>query len=233
MLFRVCLPVQYWIMGWYQIHDVFKALKGCAVNVWHLGGQGLQLCTRACVDASYTSVLMFDPPHSRPSSAHPTAIRSIAVSPVDAFSTTGLWWCTDLSAPDPLFILPVSLAALNLTSIQLNRLSQQPPKRIKSPEELEHEAQHGAPAASRPPAIAMTLGIAIGMLGCTLPSGLVLYWWCNSICTITQTLLFRHPAPRRFLGIPQSQSETTQPILRATQNMRAAVIEWWRRPPEK
>eukprot|EP00049_Salpingoeca_infusionum_P012023 m.213209 g.213209 ORF g.213209 m.213209 type:complete len:77 (-) comp15082_c3_seq2:154-384(-) len=55
-----------------------------------------------------------------------------------------------------------------------------------------------------------------------------------TVCLFMDMLpVCRHPAPRRFLGIPQSQSETTQPILRATQNMRAAVIEWWRRPPEK
>jgi YidC/Oxa1 family membrane protein insertase len=73
-------------------------------------------------------------------------------------------WITDLSARDPLFILPVLMAGANYINFKLN-------------------PQMGDPAQQK---MFMIMQIAMPVMFAFMPSGLVLYWTTNTVLSILQ-----------------------------------------------
>jgi YidC/Oxa1 family membrane protein insertase len=73
-------------------------------------------------------------------------------------------WISDLSARDPLFILPVLMAGANYINFKLN-------------------PQMGDPTQQK---MFMIMQIAMPVMFAFMPSGLVLYWTTNTVLSILQ-----------------------------------------------
>lgn len=128
------------------------------------------------------------------------AYRNVfSASGVDAPTTMeGLAWFGDLSAPDPLFILPVAVGVAHLANLELNTFSRGNFKPSKRAELLK---------------TALTsLSILIVPVAIQLPSGLVFYWTTSAWYALIQNYMLLFPSVRRFFDIPKSPSEMERPF---------------------
>jgi len=103
------------------------------------------------------------------------------------FSTGGTLWFTDLSAPDPYYILPVACSGILLTTLQFG-------------------GETASTATSRTAFNMMRL-MALSIIPFTyqMPSGLFCYWVPNNLFSLTQTLLFKVPKVRKILKLPDKK----------------------------
>lgn len=121
----------------------------------------------------------------------------LAESP-GSMAVEGTLWFGDLTAVDPYFILPVTLAATNLLIIELHNMSR----------------KTAVVSRRRRIFTNMLRGISIAMcyIGTQLPSAVVLYWSLSSSAALMQNVMLMMPRVRRALHIPKVPSEREKPF---------------------
>lgn len=128
----------------------------------------------------------------------------------EELSTGGMYWFVDLTAPDPLYILPVVSAITFLGLIEMGK------------EQML--------ATSPGPQGLMMLNVFRFMGLISLPfcasfeSAMLCYWASNNILTIGQTAILKTPAVRRYFGIwdppkPIPGAEATPGLVESVTNL--------------
>lgn len=114
------------------------------------------------------------------------ALRGMCSAPVPSLSTGGIYWFTDLTLTDPLFLLPI----LASTTIYLQL----------------YFGADGMNAATMPPIMKKVL-YALPLLTLTFsvnfPAAINLYWLTNNILSVIQAKVIRRPEVRAKLGIAE------------------------------
>ncbi|KDQ08911.1 hypothetical protein BOTBODRAFT_37444 [Botryobasidium botryosum FD-172 SS1] len=111
-------------------------------------------------------------------------IRGMCALPLESLKTGGLAWFTDLTIPDPYYVLPVLSAGAMLTMM-----------RAVSAETVQTENSAHMLNFFR----VITL-VSIPVIA-NLPSGLLVYFCCNGLVLLVQSQLTRLPAVRSYIGL--------------------------------
>ncbi|KAH6949002.1 hypothetical protein HPB50_027440 [Hyalomma asiaticum] len=113
------------------------------------------------------------------------ALRGMANLPMESFKTGGMLWFTDLTVPDPLYILPLMTCVSLFCTIEL-----------------------GAESGVRADNLQWTryvfraLPVALFPFIINFPSALLCYWVTSNMFTLCQVGVLRIEAVRKFLDIP-------------------------------
>lgn len=120
---------------------------------------------------------------------------SAGFSVQEQLATGGVLWIPDLTALDSTWILPICIGAINLVIVEIVALQKVGMSRF----------QTGVTHFVR--------GISVLMIpiAATVPSSLVLYWFCSSFMGLSQNLLLRSPRFRQFCRIPLTKGDSDTP----------------------
>ena len=114
------------------------------------------------------------------------ALRGMATAPVPSLKTEGTLWFVDLTATDPLYLLPILAASSLYVHIVVGgdgmRLESMPP--------IMRTFLKVVPFISFP---AM----------CMFPTALNVYWFTNNFVSIAQSRFLRQPRVREYFAIPE------------------------------
>lgn len=122
-----------------------------------------------------------------------TSIRQMCLYPVEGFSTQGTAWFQDLTLADPYLGLQCLTAAMFVALARKGG---------------ESGAQQFSPQMKKVFTYLPILSIPVTM---NLSAGVVLYLAVNGVCSMTQTLLLRNKAVRKFLNIAEVVNHPTPP----------------------
>ncbi|CAI5477209.1 unnamed protein product, partial [Closterium sp. Yama58-4] len=103
-----------------------------------------------------------------------------------SFATGGAFWFTDLSTPDPTYMLPLLSSAGILAAVELNAA----------------EGMEGAPNAAQMKWFMRGLAVTMVPLTVTFPKAVFCYWITTNAFSLVQGLAFKRPGVRKALGIP-------------------------------
>ena len=127
------------------------------------------------------------------------AIRDLTLSngalEFAGLSTGGCLWFTDLTVPDPFFVLPLTLGSLFMYS-----------------------SYFGMETGTRPEGairvVVMAIAGASMIFTSQFPAALQVFWVTNIFCGIFAGKLMRHPQFRKWAGIPEQirHSQLTDPM---------------------
>lgn len=121
------------------------------------------------------------------------ALRKMAAVPVESMKGGGMLWFTDLTVPDPYYVLPVC-ACLSFMAII----------------ELGGEAGVANPQVDKMKTLFRGISILLIPVTATFPAGLFMYWLTASCFSMGQILLLRIPRVRTALGIPKTVKHSPQ-----------------------
>jgi len=134
------------------------------------------------------------------------SLERMEVSPVEErfiqMSAEGLWWCPNLSVPDPTFLLPVMVGLTFASTIFVSSVKAQ--ATVEQSEKLQRYSR-------------VITGVLYGLAGlmvpisCYVPSAVVLYWATSGAMGVIINLLLLHPPVRRAVRIPKIPMELEQP----------------------
>ena len=116
------------------------------------------------------------------------ALRGMATAPVPSLKTEGTLWFVDLTATDPLYLLPI----LTASSLYVHIVVGGDGMRLESMPPIMRTILKVVPFVSFP---AM----------CTFPTALNVYWFTNNFVSIAQSRFLRQPRVREYFGIPESK----------------------------
>ncbi|KAM4621616.1 cytochrome c oxidase assembly protein COX18, mitochondrial isoform 1-T2 [Polymixia lowei] len=110
-------------------------------------------------------------------------------------SVGGALWFSDLTLPDPTWIIPVSLGVINLLIIEMFAL-----QRVEVSRFQKYITN-------------FMRGISVLMvpIAATVPSSMALYWLSSSVVGLGHNLLLRSPAVQRVCGLPALRSSSATP----------------------
>lgn len=123
------------------------------------------------------------------------ALRGMANLPMESFKTGGILWFTDLTVPDPLYILPLITCVSLFCTIEL-----------------------GAESGVRADNLQWTryvfraLPVALFPFIINFPSALLCYWVTSNMFTLCQVGVLRIGAVRKFLDIPSLVKHKTSEL---------------------
>ncbi|CAI5477676.1 unnamed protein product [Closterium sp. Yama58-4] len=103
-----------------------------------------------------------------------------------SFATGGAFWFTDLTTPDPTYLLPLMSSAGILAAVELNAA----------------EGMEGAPNAAQMKWFMRGLAVTMVPLTVTFPKAVFCYWITTNAFSLVQGLAFKRPGVRKALGIP-------------------------------
>nr|XP_018903697.1 PREDICTED: mitochondrial inner membrane protein COX18 [Bemisia tabaci] len=109
----------------------------------------------------------------------------------------GPFWCSNLLLPDPTFILPISLALVNLAITEIQVL-----RRWTGKEPLMKKIGVNA---------FRLIAILTGPIAAQMPAALAVYWVSSSSFGLVQHLALLSPKVRRFCRVPHVPSEKERP----------------------
>merc|ERR1712066_693053 len=117
-------------------------------------------------------------------------------------SSEGLFWCPNLSAPDPTFILPVLVGVTFASTIFVSsvkaRLQIEQSEKLQKYQRVVTWVMYGLAGVMVP-------------IACYVPSALALYWATSGLMGVLINLLLLHPLIRRAVRIPKIPLEIEQP----------------------
>jgi len=114
------------------------------------------------------------------------ALRRMAAVPVESMKTGGILWFTDLTVPDPYYVLPLLGCASFMAIIELGG-----------------EAGVTNPQVEKMKTFFRCMSILLIPVTASFPSGLFMYWLTASTFSMGQILLLKFPQARAALGIPK------------------------------
>lgn len=114
-------------------------------------------------------------------------LRKLSDIPVSSMLTGGALWFSNLTAPDPLHILPVLTCISNFLLLEYGM----PTK----------------PAAMTPVMRWVLRGLSVGLFPIVynFPTSVVIFWTTNNVLTLSTNLVLKMPKVRKKLGIPLSK----------------------------
>ncbi|XP_052248336.1 mitochondrial inner membrane protein OXA1L-like isoform X3 [Dreissena polymorpha] len=121
-------------------------------------------------------------------------LRSMAALPVESFKSGGALWFTDLTVPDPYFVLPVVTFASLLLIVEVGSESTK----------ASHMAHHMKWFMRAMPVVAM-------VITASQPAALAFYWTVNNIMSLIVAMLFKTDVVKRVFKIPQIYNEKVKP----------------------
>lgn len=119
-----------------------------------------------------------------------------AVITLMELQTGGFGWIPNLTVPDQSLILPITFGLVNLTIIEIQKMS-----KLREPSRLHNIFTN------------VFRGVSVLMIpvAATVPSCLCLYWTTSSLFGLAQNLCLLSPSLRRKLKIPEAPSELEDP----------------------
>ncbi|XP_048214852.1 cytochrome c oxidase assembly protein COX18, mitochondrial-like [Perognathus longimembris pacificus] len=123
------------------------------------------------------------------------AAHSESHSIQEQLASGGALFFPHLTALDSTWILPVSLGVINLLIVEIFALQKSGMSRFQV------YVTHFVRAVS----------VLMFPIAATVPSLLVLYWFCSSLMGLSQNLLLRSPGFCQLCGIPPTNSDSDTP----------------------
>ncbi|KAI8319895.1 hypothetical protein GQ54DRAFT_292176 [Martensiomyces pterosporus] len=114
------------------------------------------------------------------------ALKDLATIPEAQMHTGGLWWFTDLTVPDPYYILPV-LSCMGMMSVI----------------ELQSRMNSATAQSQQAKIIMRVVGVAMAYFTAGLPADVFMFWVVNNLISLGQVGLFHSAAFRRRFGITE------------------------------
>uniref|UniRef100_A0ACB8EXI3 Uncharacterized protein n=1 Tax=Sphaerodactylus townsendi TaxID=933632 RepID=A0ACB8EXI3_9SAUR len=114
------------------------------------------------------------------------ALRKMAELPVPSLQTGGLWWFTDLSAADPLYILPLTVTVTMWAILELGA-----------------ESGVSNPNLRVMKTVFRVMPVVILPLTISFPTAIFTYWMTSNLFSLVQVAVLRIPAVRDRLRIPE------------------------------
>ncbi|XP_015679868.1 mitochondrial inner membrane protein OXA1L [Protobothrops mucrosquamatus] len=116
------------------------------------------------------------------------ALRKMAECPVPSMQTGGLWWFTDLTAPDPYYALPLITTA-TMWAV------------------LEFGAETGVsnPSYHVMKTVFRVMPLLLLPITINFPTAIFSYWLTSNLYSLGQVLLLRSPSVRTFLRMPKPE----------------------------
>ena len=101
-------------------------------------------------------------------------------------ATGGLWWFTDLTVPDPNYILPIACGLSFIATIESGK-----------DQMIDSNPQHG------PIIVNFFRAMAVVMVPVmtTFPAAMLCYWVPNNFITMTQSMVLRNETVKQYFGI--------------------------------
>lgn len=127
------------------------------------------------------------------------------ISPVEEkfiqMSAEGMWWCPNLSVPDPTLILPlaVGLSFAGAIFISNNKLKQQ---EVVGPAKV-----------SKLTIFLYSISVLMIPIAYFQPAAVSLYWATSGMMGVIINLILLHPPVRRFVRIPKIPAEMENPYV--------------------
>ncbi|XP_069113753.1 mitochondrial inner membrane protein OXA1L-like [Argopecten irradians] len=120
-----------------------------------------------------------------------TGLRGMTNLPVESMKTGGLWWFTDITVPDPLFVLPMLTAGTLYMTLRLGAetgvgLNDVMNKRMKL--------------------LTQVLPLITLVLIAKFPSALCFYWLTSNVFSLVMKLFFNIKPVRKYFDIPDAVS---------------------------
>lgn len=125
----------------------------------------------------------------------------------------GPLWFTNLTLPDPLFVMPVIVGIINLLNIELYSL---------------RRVGHATRISKVLTNTMRVLSIFMIPIAAMMPTDVVLYWLCSGAFALAQNLVLMTPSFRRFCRIPPVQGESRTPFRDVCRNFRQ---RYWLKSP--
>ncbi|XP_011358819.1 mitochondrial inner membrane protein COX18 isoform X4 [Pteropus vampyrus] len=113
----------------------------------------------------------------------------------EQLATGGVLWFPDLTSLDSTWILPISVGVINLLIVEIFALQKIGMSRFQM------YVTYFVRAVS----------VLMIPVAATVPSSIVLYWFCSSFMGLSQNLLLRSPRFRRLCRIPLTKGDSETP----------------------
>ncbi|KAI4503676.1 hypothetical protein M0802_001079 [Mischocyttarus mexicanus] len=113
------------------------------------------------------------------------ALRGMALLPVESLTTGGLWWFTNLSTPDPYYILPFITAATLAVTIEVGTDAA------------------GTAAMGSIKYVLRCMPIVTLPFAVQLPSAVLVYWAASNFYSLIQITILRTPYMRKTFNLPE------------------------------
>ena len=104
----------------------------------------------------------------------------------DQCATGGLWWFTDLTVPDPTYILPLVCGLSFIATIESGK-----------DQMIDANPQHGPVIVNVFRAMAVVMVPVIT----TFPAAMLCYWVPNNFITMSQSIILRNDTVKQYFGI--------------------------------
>ena len=104
----------------------------------------------------------------------------------DACANGGLWWFTDLTVPDPTYILPLACGLSFIATIESGK-----------DQMIDSNPQHGPVIVNAFRAMALVMVPVMT----TFPAAMLCYWVPNNFITMTQSIVLRNEMVKQQFGI--------------------------------
>ncbi|XP_014777236.1 cytochrome c oxidase assembly protein COX18, mitochondrial [Octopus bimaculoides] len=110
--------------------------------------------------------------------------------------TEGMLWFSNMLLPDSTWILPIALGLVNLSIIEMYAL------------QMKNTSKFSKVITN----LIRCLSIVMIPIGASVPSCMCWYWTCSSLYGLLQNIVLKFPKVKRTLKIPETPSETKQPL---------------------
>ncbi|MCL7024679.1 hypothetical protein MKW94_022628 [Papaver nudicaule] len=108
------------------------------------------------------------------------------VEKMPSFKEGGAFWFTDLTTPDPMYILPALTALTFLISVEFNM----------------QDGMQGNPAAQTMKKVSRAFAVLMIPLTASFPKAIFCYWITSNVFTLFYGLVIKLPAVRKLFNIP-------------------------------
>ncbi|KAJ8268750.1 hypothetical protein COCON_G00113570 [Conger conger] len=122
-------------------------------------------------------------------------LRQMAYLPVPSMQSGGLWWFTDLTAADPVYILPVAVTLSMFAIVELGA-----------------ESGVDNPNLRAMKTVFRVMPLIILPLTISFPTAVFTYWLTSNLFSLGQVALLKHPAIRQRLRIPERITHPPPPL---------------------
>ncbi|XP_041054660.1 mitochondrial inner membrane protein OXA1L-like [Carcharodon carcharias] len=137
-------------------------------------------------------------------------LRQMAYLPVPSLQTGGLWWFTDLTAPDPFYLLPIIVTSTMWGII-----------------ELDAESGVDNPNLRTMKVVFRIMLLVILLFTMSFPTAVFTYWLTSNIYSLVQVGFLRIPAVRRKLKIPE-QIKHDSSVLPCSEGFLKSMKSGWK-----
>ncbi|KAJ6221187.1 hypothetical protein RDWZM_006999 [Blomia tropicalis] len=120
-------------------------------------------------------------------------LRRMANYPVESLKTGGFYWVTDLSIPDPMYVLPVVCSLTLWATLEISFKSGQNPNQTVI-------FKYGA----------RIIPILTLIFTYDFPAAIMTYWCTNNFLSVIQVTMLKQPKIREFFNIPPIKVNPSQ-----------------------